>query len=106
VCANPEPVDGQSARLLAEALGSAPSSVLRGKGCVACNNTGFKGRQAIYEVMPLSDELREAIARGAPTVALRTIAQGQGMRTLRQVAMEKAVEGVTTLDEALRVTGE
>lgn len=54
----------------------------------------------------MSEELREAVARNAPTATLRALAQAHGMRTLREIALEKALEGATTLDEALRVTGE
>ena len=76
----------------------------RGKGCQACSFTGMKGRVAIYEVMPMSVELREGILKGAPTAELRQIAETQGMKTLRQAGLEKIIEGTTTVDEVLRVT--
>ena len=78
--------------------------LFRGKGCQTCNFTGMKGRIAIYEVMPISDELRDAILKAAPTSELREVAQAQGMRTLRQAGLQKAIEGTTTVDEVLRVT--
>ncbi|OLC43333.1 MAG: type II secretion system protein GspE [Gemmatimonadetes bacterium 13_1_40CM_4_65_7] len=76
----------------------------RGKGCQTCNFTGMKGRVAIYEVMPVSQELRDLILRNAPTAEIRDVAQSQGMRSLRQNALQKVLEGVTTVDEVLRVT--
>src|SRR5213593_3682153 len=76
----------------------------KGKGCATCNFTGMKGRVAIYEVMPISEELRDAILKNAPTAELRTIAQSQGMRSLRQAGLLKVIEGTTTVEEVLRVT--
>jgi len=76
----------------------------RGKGCPACNFTGLRGRVALYEVMPITPELRELILRGASPAELRTAAQAQGMKTLRQAGLAKVLEGVTTLEEVLRVT--
>ena len=76
----------------------------KGKGCQVCSFTGMKGRVALYEVMPMSQELRDAILRAAPTAELREIAQLQGMITLRQAGLEKVLDGTTTVDEVLRVT--
>src|SRR5262249_6958085 len=76
----------------------------RGKGCQACSFTGMKGRVAIYEVMPISHEIRDLILRNAPTAEIREVAQSQGMKSLRQNALQKVLDGVTTVDEVLRVT--
>src|SRR5262245_56529510 len=76
----------------------------RGKGCQACSFTGMKGRVAVYEVMPITQEIRDLILRNAPTVEIREMAQSQGMRSLRQNALQKVLEGTTTVDEVLRVT--
>src|SRR5438093_326539 len=76
----------------------------KGKGCATCYFTGMKGRVAIYEVMPISEELRDAILKNAPTAELRSMAQSQGMRTLRQAGLMKVLEGTTTVEEVLRVT--
>jgi type IV pilus assembly protein PilB len=76
----------------------------KGKGCQVCNFTGMKGRIAIYEVMPISQELRDAILKAAPTAELREVAQAQGMKTLRQSGLQKVIDGTTTVDEVLRVT--
>jgi len=76
----------------------------KGKGCHTCSFTGMKGRVAIYEVMPITDELREMILRNAPTAEIRELALSQGMKTLRQNALQKVLDGVTTIEEVLRVT--
>jgi type IV pilus assembly protein PilB len=76
----------------------------KGKGCVTCNFTGMKGRVAIYEVMPISQELRDLMIRNAPTAEIRETAQAQGMKTLRQNALQKVLEGTMTAEEVLRVT--
>jgi type IV pilus assembly protein PilB len=76
----------------------------KGKGCHTCSFTGMKGRVAIYEVMPITDELREMILRNAPTAEIRELALSQGMKTLRQNALQKVLEGTTTIEEVLRVT--
>jgi type IV pilus assembly protein PilB len=76
----------------------------KGKGCQVCNFTGMKGRIAIYEVMPMSQGLRDAILKSAPTEELRQIAQAEGMKTLRQAGLNKVIEGTTTVEEVLRVT--
>ncbi|HEV8437034.1 MAG TPA: type IV-A pilus assembly ATPase PilB [Methylomirabilota bacterium] len=76
----------------------------RGKGCQACSFTGMRGRVAIYEVMPVTQEIRELILRNAHTSEIREVAQSQGMRSLRQNALHKVLDGVTTVEEVLRVT--
>jgi type IV pilus assembly protein PilB len=79
-------------------------SFYKGKGCPVCNFTGLKGRVAIYEVMPVTQEIRDLILRNAPTAEIRDMAVSQGMRTLRQAALQKVLEGTTTIEEVLRVT--
>ena len=64
----------------------------------------MKGRVAIYEVMPISDEIRELVLKDASTAEIRQMAQSQGMKTLRQAGLQKVLEGVTTTQEVLRVT--
>jgi type IV pilus assembly protein PilB len=76
----------------------------KGKGCATCNFTGMKGRVAIYEVMPVGEELRDAILKNQGTAELRAIAQSAGMRSLRQAGLMKVIEGTTTIEEVLRVT--
>jgi type IV pilus assembly protein PilB len=76
----------------------------RGRGCPTCAGTGMKGRVAIYEVMPVGEELRGLVLRNAPTAEIRELALSQGMRTLRQSALQKVLDGVMPLEEVLRVT--
>ena len=76
----------------------------RGKGCQTCNFTGMKGRVAIYEVMVVTEELRNVILKGGTTAEIREMAQKQGMKTLRQAGLRKVLEGTTTVEEVLRVT--
>jgi type IV pilus assembly protein PilB len=76
----------------------------KGKGCATCNFTGMKGRVAIYEVMPITEALRDMILKSASTAELRAQAQKEGMKTLRQAGLMKVLEGTTTVEEVLRVT--
>jgi len=81
-----------------------PVTFYRGAGCPTCNFTGMKGRVAIYEVMPISETIRDMILEDASTAELREQAQKEGMKTLRQAGMAKVLEGVTTVEEVVRVT--
>jgi type IV pilus assembly protein PilB len=76
----------------------------KGSGCEACNGTGYKGRVGLYEVMEMTDELRELILIGASALELRKKAIDTGMLTLRQSGLQKIREGVTTLEEVVRET--
>ncbi|BDU49565.1 type IV-A pilus assembly ATPase PilB [Haliovirga abyssi] len=78
----------------------------KGTGCPKCNGTGYKGRVGFYEVMYIDEDIREAIAKGASSDELRKLARKNGMRTLREQAIIKAKNGVTTIEEVLRVTME
>ncbi len=74
------------------------------KGCDKCNNTGYKGRVGLFEVMELDEELREMIMIGASTSELRQKAKEKGMLTLRQSGLEKIKMGITSIEEVLRET--
>ncbi|RMG97618.1 MAG: type IV-A pilus assembly ATPase PilB [Deltaproteobacteria bacterium] len=76
----------------------------RGKGCKTCNGTGYKGRVALYEVMVLSDALKELVLQGASTAELKAEAIRLGMATLRRSGLNKVRDGMTTVEEVLRVT--
>ena len=78
--------------------------VMKGKGCKTCNGTGYKGRIGIYEIMPLSDELKEAVLQGFSTAELKREAMRLGMKTLRQAGLVKVRNGMTTIEEVGRVT--
>ena len=76
----------------------------KGKGCPVCNGSGYKGRIAIYEVMPIGPELREMILEGASADELKKTAVRMGMKTLRMSGLTKVKEGVTSIEEVMRVT--
>jgi general secretion pathway protein E len=74
-------------------------------GCPDCNGTGYKGRLGIYEMVPLTELLQQAILRRAPTYEATEIARHAGFRSLRQDGLIKAASGITSLEEVVRVTG-
>lgn len=78
--------------------------IFRGKGCATCNNTGYKGRVGLYEVMEINDELRELIIIGASAMELRRKAIELGMITLRESGLHKIRQGITTIEEVVKET--
>jgi len=78
--------------------------IYKGRGCATCNNTGFKGRVGLYEVMEVTDELRELIIIGASAMELRRKAIELGMITLRESGLYKIREGITTIEEVVKET--
>jgi type IV pilus assembly protein PilB len=76
----------------------------RGIGCSTCGGTGYKGRIALYEVMPMSEAIREAVLAGASSVEIKRAAIDSGMKTLRMSGIGKIAEGLTTVEEVLRIT--
>ena len=77
---------------------------LKGAGCDRCNLTGYKGRVGLYEVMEISEELRELILVGASGLELRRKAVDEGMITLRRSGLRKVKDGMTTVEEVVRET--
>ena len=75
-----------------------------GKGCGNCNNTGYRGRTGIYEIMTFNDELRDLVMNHASTAVLREAARRAGMKTLRENGLKAIFDGLTTLDEVARET--
>lgn len=75
-----------------------------GRGCENCNNTGYKGRTGIYEIMVFNDEIRDLVMNHASTSVLREAARTAGMKTLRENGLELIYDGVTTIDEIARET--
>jgi type IV pilus assembly protein PilB len=75
--------------------------LFKGTGCNNCNNTGIKGRLAIYELMRMTEKMKEAVLKGATTGQLRYLAREEGMRTLRRSALLKLKRGQTTIEEVL-----
>ncbi|MBP9663402.1 MAG: type IV-A pilus assembly ATPase PilB [Pyrinomonadaceae bacterium] len=83
---------------------AASLKLYKGRGCATCNNTGFKGRVGLYEVMEITDELRELIIIGASAMELRRKAIEVGMITLRESGLCKIREGITTIEEVVKET--
>jgi general secretion pathway protein E len=79
--------------------------VKEGEGCFECRNTGYLGRTGIFEMMPMDDAVKGLVVQGADTPEIKREAVKNGMRTLRQSALRKLAEGVTTFQEVVRVTG-
>src|SRR2546425_821870 len=104
-CREPYEVDQQTLVPYGHtATGHGKVTLYKGKGCPTCSFTGMKGRVAIYETMPISEELRDGILRSATAAELQEIAKSQGMKTLRQSGLLKVLDGTTTIEEVLRVT--
>jgi len=76
----------------------------KGKGCPACNDTGYKGRIGIYQVMPMFEEIREMVLAGANTAEIKRESMRLGVKTMRQSALTKLKESVTSFEEVLRCT--
>ncbi len=82
---------------------SAPESMLHAEGCLECRQTGFRGRVGIYEMMPISDHLKQEIGKGFDLARFRRSAIKQGMRPLNLAGAQKVAKGVTTIGEVLKV---
>src|SRR5881392_3481818 len=108
ICSQCRTTYAPSETLLAE-VGISPQDIgdkqfFYGKGCDACNNTGYKGRKGIYELLRLTDPIRELINQRAPTVTLKQKAVELGMVTMRQDGLRSIFDGDTTVEEVLRYT--
>jgi type IV pilus assembly protein PilB len=108
ICSQCREISMPSEEMLAE-LGLFPQDVTekkyyRGRGCDVCNNTGYKGRVGLFELMVMNEELNELIMRNASIDELRQVAQRFGMVGLRQAGLAFAADGVTTLEEVVRET--
>jgi general secretion pathway protein E len=78
--------------------------ILQGAGCVHCRGTGFYGRTGVFEIMPVTPQIRQGIASGANTPELVQLARAAGMRTLREAAVRKLASGLTAFAEVVRMT--
>ena len=78
--------------------------VFKGRGCEKCNNTGYKGRVGLIEVMAIDDELRDMILSGGSAIDIKKRAVENGMITLRRSGLVKIKEGITTIEEVVRET--
>jgi general secretion pathway protein E len=79
--------------------------IRRGAGCLHCRQTGYAGRDGIFQIMPISERLRGLIARQSSSLDVMDAAREEGMQSLREAALEKVFQGVTTVSEMVRVTG-
>ena len=106
-CAEPYRVEVSELRRLGFPVSGKESVELKkGKGCRQCRETGYSGRLGIFEVFPMSEQLRKLVSARATDADLRQVAIREGMTTLREDAWRKVQAGLTTVEEALRVTGE
>ena len=80
------------------------ATIMTGEGCVDCNNTGYKGRQAVFEVMPMLPRIKDLVLERAPASEVKRAAIEEGMLTLRRDALEKMKRGITTAEEVLKET--
>ena len=104
-CAEPHPTPAPALVQAGFSADDAKTVVpTKGKGCDKCNNTGYKGRVGLYEVMDVTEELRELILVGASALELRRKAVEEGMISLRQSGLRKVKDGMTTIDEVVRET--
>jgi len=78
--------------------------VFKGRGCAVCNDTGYKGRIGVYQVMPMFEPIKEMVLSGANTAEIKQESMRLGIKTMRQSALTKMMEGMTTLEEVLRCT--
>ena len=79
-------------------------TLYKGAGCRTCSDTGYKGRIALYEVMPMTDRIKEMVLQGASTAEIKEQMIADNINTLRMSGLEKCLEGTTTIEETLRVT--
>lgn len=106
-CAMPFVPDDKLLKQLGLPVGSsALVGAKKGLGCEQCGKTGYKGRTGIYEFLRIDDDIRSAIISRSSAAAIKQIAVSKGMRTLREEALNKVKEGLTTLEEVIRVTTE
>jgi general secretion pathway protein E len=106
-CKEPLEMDADRLRAFGLEVGkSGTVKLFRGKGCEKCRGTGYLGRTCILELMPFSESIRKLTTADADVDAIRAKAREEGMRTLRENAVDKLLKGVTTYQEVLRVTWE
>jgi type IV pilus assembly protein PilB len=108
VCKNCKTEDDVPSKTLID-IGFTPEQVgsfevYKGRGCGTCNGTGYKGRIGLYEVMEITEGIRDLVMVGATAIEIKRKALEEGMLTLRQSGLEKIKDGVTTIEEVLRET--
>ncbi len=76
----------------------------RGRGCLSCHATGYRGRMGIFELLIIDDDVRQLIHAGASAAKLRVLARQKGMRSLREDGIRKVIAGLTTVEEVVSIT--
>jgi general secretion pathway protein E len=99
------PTEGEALAMKMPFEKLAPYRFRRGRGCLHCRTTGYMGRTGIYEILPMSEKIRRLVSQQAGSLEILRASREEGMRTLREAAMEKVFKGVTTTTEMVRVTG-
>ncbi|MDW8152994.1 MAG: type II secretion system ATPase GspE [Armatimonadota bacterium] len=96
---------GEAIRRLSEDLAEVEEEVVlyRGAGCEACRHTGYKGRVGVFELLVVSDRIRSLVLTRAPSTEVREAARAEGMRAMREDGLQKVLEGLSTVEEILRV---
>lgn len=102
-CKQPKDADAETLKIMKQPAGQ-KITIYRAHGCSACRDSGFSGRRVITEVLILSQSVREAILRRANADEIKKIARQEGMTTLRESGIRKAIEGETTVEEVIRIT--
>jgi type II secretory ATPase GspE/PulE/Tfp pilus assembly ATPase PilB-like protein len=102
-CRTPIPI-ADAERIRRDLDSDLPDVLYHGKGCSACGGTGYRGRQGIFEMMPMTDELRTHVTNRVSSQIVRQTAIDQGMRSLREDGWRLIRDGRTTVEEVLRVT--
>ena len=107
-CAEPTTLTAEQIASLGVPMPLMPDGVklLKGKGCVKCRETGYRGRSGVFEMFHVDRELRELIASGADGSAIEQAARAQGMRRLREAAVHKLAQGLTSFEEVVRMTAD
>jgi general secretion pathway protein E len=103
-CREPYPITPSEAEELELKTGFEGAIVYRAKGCESCFQTGYLGRNAIYELLLVDDDMRQLIMKNADAATIKALAMEKGMSTLRQDGAAKVLEGVTSIEEVVRVT--
>ena len=103
-CKEPYELSKESLETLKIRIDKQKPVFYKGKGCAACGGTGYKGRVGLLEVLTLSPKIKALILGSAQEYQIREEARHEGMKTLRENGVQNALDGVTTLDEIIRVT--
>ncbi|MGC1853007.1 MAG: hypothetical protein WA687_11270 [Solirubrobacterales bacterium] len=100
-----EPSEGEAAAMKIPFEKLKPYRFKRGKGCLHCRETGYLGRTGIYEILPMSEKIRRLVSQQSGSLDIFKAAREEGLRTLKEAAIEKVFRGTTPTTEMVRVTG-